>query len=80
MPNHTDQNRAGHILWNVAIVVALVASVGLLINNRQLAGALAQLDQRDQQQIAKLQQDLAQSSADAAKERRRLSPPGSGRC
>jgi hypothetical protein len=67
MPNNTDQNRAGHILWNVAIVVALVASVGLLINNRQLAGALAQLDQRDQQQIAKLQQDLAQSSADAAK-------------
>ena len=67
MPNHADQNRAGHILWNVAIVVALVASVGLLINNRQLAGALAQLDQRDQQQIATLQQDLAQSNAAAQK-------------
>jgi len=67
MPNNTDQNRAGHILWNVAIVVALVASVGLLINNRQLAGALAQLDQRDQQQIATLQQDLAQSNAAAQK-------------
>jgi len=67
MSNHTDRNRAGHILWNVAIVVALVASVGLLINNRQLAGALAQLDQRDQQQIATLQQDLAQSNAAAQK-------------
>jgi len=67
MSNYTDRNRAGHILWNVAIVVALIASVGLFINNRQLAGTLAQLDQRDQQQIATLQQDLAQSNAAAQK-------------
>jgi exonuclease VII large subunit len=45
----------------------LIASVGLFINNRQLAGTLAQLDQRDQQQIATLQQDLAQSNAAAQK-------------
>ena len=67
MSNHTDRNRSGHILWNVAIVVALVAALGLFISNRQLAGTLAQLDQRDQQQIATLQQDLAQSNAAAQK-------------
>jgi hypothetical protein len=64
---NTEGNRAGHILWNAAIVVALVAIVLLFINNRQLAGALAQLDQHDQEQIAKLQQDLAQTSAEAEK-------------
>jgi hypothetical protein len=67
MLNNTDRNRAGHILWNAAIVVALVAIVLLYVNNRQLAGALAQLDQHDQEQIAKLQQDIAQSSAAAEK-------------
>jgi chromosome segregation ATPase len=58
-----DGNRAGHIAWNAGIVVALAAIVLLYINNRQLAGALAQLDQHDQEQITKLQQDLAQTSA-----------------
>jgi len=67
MSNHTDRNRSGHILWNVAIVVALVAALGLFTSNRQLAGTLAQLDQRDQQQIATLQQNLAQSNAAAQK-------------
>jgi len=66
MLNHTDRNRAGHILWNAAIVVALVAIVGLYITNRQLSGALAQVDQHHQEQIAKLQQDVAQASAAAA--------------
>jgi multidrug efflux pump subunit AcrA (membrane-fusion protein) len=64
---NTDRNHAGHILWNAAIVVALVAIVLLYMNNRQLAGALAQLDQHDQEQIAKLQQDIAQSNATAEK-------------
>ncbi len=67
MPKTTDRNRAGHIAWNAAIVVALVAIVLLYINNRQLAGSLAQLDQHDQEQIAKLQQDVAQTSAAAEK-------------
>jgi hypothetical protein len=67
MSTNTNRTRAGHILWNAAIVVALVAIVLLYINNRQLAGSLAQLDQHDQQQIAKLQQDLAQTSASAEK-------------
>jgi chromosome segregation ATPase len=68
MSQNTDRPRqAGHILWNATIVVALVAIVLLFINNRQLAGALAQLDQHDQEQIAKLQQDLAQTSASAEK-------------
>ena len=56
-----------NILWNVAIVVALVAIVALYINDRQLAGALAISDQHNQEQIAKLQQDLAQSAAAAEK-------------
>lgn len=66
MLNNADRTRAGHILWNVATGVALVAVVLLYIGNRQLAGSLAQLDQHDQQQIAKLQQDVAQASAAAA--------------
>ena len=66
MSNNNDRNRAGHILWNAATVVALAAVVLLYINNRQLAGALAQLDQHDREQIARLQQDIAQSSAAAA--------------
>jgi exonuclease VII large subunit len=65
MSKSTDPNRAGHILWNAAIVIALVAVVVLFINNRNLAGALTQLDQRHQEQIAKLQQDLAQTTATA---------------
>jgi DNA repair exonuclease SbcCD ATPase subunit len=67
MSKNREQSRAGHILWNAAIVVALVASVMLFVNNRQLAGALAQLDQHDREQIAKLQQDMAQTTADAEK-------------
>jgi len=61
------QSRAGHILWNAAIVVALVAIVALYINNRQMATALVQSDQQHQAQIAKLQQDLAQTGAEAEK-------------
>lgn len=67
MSKNTDQNQAGHILWNAAIVLALVAIVLLFVNNRQLAGALAQLDQHDREQISRLQQDLAQTTADAEK-------------
>jgi multidrug efflux pump subunit AcrA (membrane-fusion protein) len=65
MIQRTDRSQAGHILWNAAIVVALVACVGLFINNRQLTNALAQLDQHHQEQIAKLQQDLSQTGTAA---------------
>jgi len=67
MPDMTDRKREGHVVWNAAIVVALVAIVGLFINNRQLAGALAQLDQHNQEQIAQMRQDLAQANAAAQK-------------
>jgi hypothetical protein len=67
-PDRTPRPRqAGHILWNAAIVAALVAIVLLFINNRELAGALAQVDQRDQDQIAKLRQDLAKAGDAAEK-------------
>jgi multidrug efflux pump subunit AcrA (membrane-fusion protein) len=62
-----EDQMSKNILWNVAIVVALVAIVALYINDRQLAGALAISDQHNQEQIAKLQQDLAQSAAAAEK-------------
>ncbi len=67
MRTNSDRNQAGHILWNAAIVVALIAAVLLYINSRQMAASLAQVDQHNQDQIAKLQQDLAQATADAAK-------------
>jgi hypothetical protein len=62
-----EDQMSKNILWNVAIVVALVAIVALYINDRQLAGALAISDQHNQEQIAKLQRDLAQSAAAAEK-------------
>lgn len=67
MLKNADRSRAGQILWNVATGVALVAVVLLYINSRQLAGSLAQLDQHNQEQIAKLQQELAQATSAAAK-------------
>lgn len=50
------------MFWNAAIILALIANVVLFLNNRQLAGAVAQLDQHSQDQIAKLEQELSQSS------------------
>ena len=68
MSQNTDgPQQTGQILWNTAIMVALVAIVLLFVNNRQLAGALARLDQRDQQQIARLQDDLSLTKAAAGK-------------
>ena len=67
MSNSTERSRAGQIFWNSAIVIALVAIVVLYINNRQLAAALSQTEQHNQEQIAKLQQDIAQSAAATAK-------------
>lgn len=60
------RSNSGHILWNAAIVVALIAAVLLYINNRQMAASLAQVDQHNQDQIAQLQQELARATADAA--------------
>jgi chromosome segregation ATPase len=65
MSKNSDRKQAGHILWNAAIVVALLASVVLFINNRQLAGTLAQLNQHNQDQIAKLQEELSQTGTAA---------------
>ena len=67
MLKSADRTRAGQILSNVAIVVALIAVVLLYVNNRRLAANLAAADQHNQEQIAKLQQDVAQASAATAK-------------
>jgi F0F1-type ATP synthase membrane subunit b/b' len=60
-----DRRSSGQLAWNGAIVVAFAAIVLLYINNRQMAGAIAQLDQHNQEQIAKLTEGLSQSSAAA---------------
>lgn len=65
MSKNSDQKQAGHTLWNAAIVVALLAGVVLFINNRQLAGTLAQSNQHNQDQIAKLQEELSQTGTAA---------------
>ena len=61
--NQVNRRRSGHVLWNAAIVLALVASVILFIGNRQIAGSVAELNQQHQDQIAKLTEQLAQSNA-----------------
>ena len=90
MPDNTNANQNvqpivvtpsrsyGQMAWNAVIVLALVAIVGLFINNRQLAGALAQMDQHNQDQIAKLTEDLSQTSDATQAERRHHRPTVSG--
>jgi hypothetical protein len=53
---------AGHVVWNVLIVVALIASGALFVANRQLAGTIAKMDQRQQDQVAKLSEELSSSN------------------
>ena len=56
-------NQKGHVLWNAAIVVALLANVGLFISTRQIASSVASVDQHSQQQLARLNEDMAQNTA-----------------
>lgn len=56
-----------HALWYVAIGVALIAIVCLFISDHQLATQVSQLSANTQAQISKLTDQVAQSSADAAK-------------
>src|SRR5690242_10756811 len=55
--------RRGQFIWNGAIVVALAANALLFVNNRQIAGSIAQMDQHNQDQISKLSQQLEQNSS-----------------
>jgi len=66
-PGRVSRPQAGGMLWNAAIVLALVAIVLLFINNREMAGSLAQLDQHDREQIDQLRHDLAETTAAAEK-------------
>jgi len=56
-----------HVLWYVAIGVALIAIVCLFISDHQLATQVAQLNDSTQAQIAKLSDQVTESSTDAAK-------------
>ncbi len=56
-------SQRGHVIWNAAIVIALLANLGLFINNRQLAASLARVDQQNKEQLSRLNEDMAQNSA-----------------
>jgi hypothetical protein len=56
-----------HVLWYVAIGVALVAIMGLFIDAHQLAAQVSRLNDSTQAQIAKLSDQVAQSSTENAK-------------
>ena len=57
------RSESGHVVWNALVVIALLANVALFINSRQIAGAVAQMDLHNQDQIARLTQDLTQNNA-----------------
>jgi chromosome segregation ATPase len=59
--------RAPHVLWYVAIGVALVAIVGLFVGAHQLATQVSRLNDSTQAQIARLSDQVAQSSTENAK-------------
>src|ERR1017187_6086559 len=56
-----------HVLWYVAIGVALVAIVGLFIDAHQIATQVSRLNDSTQAQIAKLSDQVTQSSTENAK-------------
>src|ERR1017187_4038744 len=56
-----------HVLWYVAIGVALVAIMGLFIDAHQLAAQVSRLNDSTQAPIAKLSDQVAQSSTENAK-------------
>ena len=56
-----------HVLWYVAIGVALVAIVGLFVDAHQIATQVSRLNDSTQAQIAKLSDQVTQSSTENAK-------------
>src|ERR1017187_6254061 len=56
-----------HVLWYVAIAVALVAIVGLFVDAHQIATQVSRLNDSTQAQIAKLSDQVTQSSTENAK-------------
>ena len=56
-----------HVLWYVAIGVALVAIMGLFIGAHQLATQVSRLNDSTQAQIARLSDQVTQSSTENAK-------------
>ena len=57
-----------HVLWYVAIGVALVAIVGLFVDAHQLTTQMSRLNDSTQAQIAKLSDQVAQSSTESARQ------------
>jgi uncharacterized phage infection (PIP) family protein YhgE len=67
-PVVVQQSRGSvHVLWYVAIGVALIAVICLFISDHQLATQMTQLNDNMQAQISKLGDQVAQSSTDSAK-------------
>ena len=57
-----------HVLWYVAIGMALVAIVGLFVDAHQLTTQMSRLNDSTQAQIAKLSDQVAQSSTESARQ------------
>ena len=57
----TSRPKSGRVFWNVAIVVALCANAALFLNARHIAADAARSQDRSQEQIAKLTEQLSQS-------------------
>ncbi|MGA3016624.1 MAG: hypothetical protein ABSF62_05855 [Bryobacteraceae bacterium] len=57
-----------HVLWYAAIGVALVAIVGLFLDAHQLATQMSRLNDSTQAQIARLSDQVAQSTTENAKQ------------
>jgi chromosome segregation ATPase len=57
-----------HVLWYAAIGVALVAIVGLFVDAHQLATQVSRLNDSTQAQIARLSDQVAQSTTENAKQ------------
>jgi hypothetical protein len=57
-----------HVLWYVAIGMALIAIVCLFVSDHQLATQVSRLNDSTQAQIAKLSDQVAQSATESAKQ------------
>ena len=68
-PNEPNEptTRRTHPAWYVAIVLALAGNVALLVHSHNLASSLTEMQQSTQAQLAKLNAQITQNSAESAR-------------
>jgi len=59
-----SQRTGAHPVWYIALIIALVAIIGLFLDDRHISTDLADVRQSSQEQIARLNDQLAQKSAE----------------